>query len=228
MKHHPFLAAAFAVLLAGCASGETSVYDAQFGLGFSYPSEWGEWTEPLSFSQSGALGVSERTFSILDANMRFPKEDNATVDATFRTYDDAAYRYEEVCDSIIDLCDRTRQQDLLEEKADFEKNATQTIGGVPAVITEGYDVPSGYLYRDVRFYTPTHRVRLSAIYDIGAFLVAQQPSQESLVETARRILGDDLNDPINRLQTMYPNDMKDMGAFFNDVDGFLKSITVDR
>lgn len=203
-----------------------TVNDEQFGLGFSYPSAWGQWSLTQIPSQPNTDALAEMSFSELDRTIQYPHTGNADVNVTMRRYDENQYRYEEVCDGSINFCETTRQQDLLQEKEDFIKKSAQTIGGAPATVQDFYDVPSGYVAREVQFYTRTHRVHFIAIYDIGDFLIAHGPHDSSLYDTAKRLLGSELSDPINRLSKMYPTELQEMTRFYQDVDRLLESIRV--
>jgi hypothetical protein len=206
---------------------KVTVNDAEFNLSFLHPQTWGQWMLTQMPSQPNTDALAEMSFSELDRTIQYPQTGRTDINITFRRYDEAKYRYEEVCDErSIDLCDTMKQQDLLAEKDAFMKNATQIIGGTSAVIRDFYDVPSGYLARQAQFYTPSHRVHFSAIYDIGDFLFKQSPTDASLFDTAKRILGTELSDPINRLSTMYPEDLEDMTRFYQDIDKLLKSLKV--
>ncbi len=250
MKKHLVIATCIALLLSGCSSlntgrddgsfevsqssvvssvasaGWVTVNDKQFGLSFSHPSVWGQWSVRQIPSQPHTDALAEMSFFKLDSTIQYPHTGNADINVTLRKYDEDEYRYEEVCVSTVDLCDSMKQQDLLEEKETFIKQATQKIGGVPATIRDFYDVPSGYVARDVQLYTPTHRVHFSAIYDIGDFLITKGPDDASLYDTAKRLLGSELSDPINRLSTMYPEELQGMSTFYHDVDQLLESLRV--
>lgn len=198
-----------------------------FGLIFDHPASWGIWGITDMPSQPQTEALTEMSFSELGKAIRAPQTGNADVTMVFRKYDEGAFRFEEVCDfeRSVDLCDVTKQQDLLEEKEAFIKGATHTIGGVPATVRDFYDPSSGYVAREARFYTPTHRVRTAMIYDIGDFLLKHGPDDPSLFDTAQRILGPEVADPIGRLGTMFPKELHGMTAFYAEADAFLQSIT---
>ncbi len=241
-----FVIISFASSLVGCATQEITlpnspadeassiaadwpiVNDPKFGLSFSHPSSWGTWSLSKANSQENTDAANEMSFTILDSlvhqSQTNGKED---VNVILRRYDKDKYRYEEVCDSIQDLCDKMKKQDLLEEKNIFLKKADQTIGGSPATIQDTYDAPSGHVIREVKLYTSTQRVHLTAIYDIGYFLQIRQKHQDrDLLSVAVKILGEELGDPIHRLSKMYPEELKEMIKFYHDVDLFLGSIKV--
>ena len=205
-----------------------TVSDEQFGLSFSHPPAWGKWSITQIPSQPNTHALAEMSFTELDRTIQYPQVGNADINVTLRRYDNGTYRYEEVCDNerSVNWCDTMKRQDLLEEKSAFVTNAKQNIGGVPATIRDFYDVPSGYLAREVQLYTPTHRAHFSAIYDIGDFLSKQGPSDASLYDTAKKILGPELSDPINRLSTMYPEELREMTKFYQDIDRVLESMKV--
>lgn len=209
------------------------VQDDVLNVGFFNPVAWGTWslTETPAY-QEGDEAITEMSFSTLDSLARYPEGEEANVNVVFRRYDDGEYRYEQVCDDerSVDLCDVMKPQDMLEEKEAFIANATHTIGGEPATLRDFYDVPSGYMVREAKFYTTTHRVRFTAIYDVGDILTAHESynSEVSLFDIAKEILGEKLADPINRFIELYPNETQEMRRFYDDVDRVLESVTFPR
>lgn len=171
-----------------------TVNDNEWGMRFSQPEEWGKWqTAQLSTRDDNA--TVEMSFETLQESTRSPDIQSKEVRLIFRRYDSDANRYEEVCDTAksVDLCDVTKQQDILHEKELFEVSAAQEIGGVPATIEDRYDAPSAYVMREARLYTPTHRVDIIVMFDIGNFLLEQrQDPNESLLSVAQSVLGQDL------------------------------------
>jgi|GEM_PF-4086779 len=214
--------ATLSILLLTACNTLSTVNDSTLGLEFSHPIAWGEWREASPTLPDKEV-TQERTFS------SFGGAEPREVRIIFRRYDTDAYRYEEVCDEeqSVDLCDVTKIQDLLEEKSAFESSATNRIGDVPATMRDWYDVSSGYVIREARFYTPTHRVQILAMYSILDYLISQQQEGESdLYSTMRRMHGEDLDDPILKLLASDPDAFVELKKFFADVDRFLGSITI--
>ncbi len=208
-----------------------TVTDEIFGFTLKYPSSWGEWSAPTIPSVRNDPAKSERVFSVLDEEAMYPKGRNPNITFALRRYDEGEYRYEEVCDNekSVDLCDVMKRQDLLEEKAKFMEQAAKRIDGTPATIEEYYDPSGASLIREVHFYTPDYRVWMYAIYILDDFLVSKDTRNDPnrfLYDVATEILGNDMSDPIGRLSKMYPEELREMTAFYNDVDRTLQSIEI--
>lgn len=201
-----------------------SVDNERFHLNFSYPSSWGQWFS----NESSTDAIVSNSFTELDRTIRVPYEGSGhDVNISFQRYD-GLYRYKEVCTGTggLEDCSTTNVMDLLVEKNEFMQKTTKTVNGIPIIIKDYYDAESGFLARDVQFYTPTHKVHIDASYDIGDFLSIHGPGYRSLYDIAQQILGSDLSNPINRLSGMYPEELQEMTEFYQNVDLFLKSIKI--
>ena len=222
------------LLLVGCAPSAidtptpedkktTTVEDTSFHISFVHPSSWGDWIVSPNPTMPDSEAIAEKTFS------KHGGTNDSNVYFIFRRYDTNDFRYEEVCDTerSVDLCDATMQQDILEQKEQFNKDATQQIGGMPASIKEWYDVPSGYVMRKVQFYTETHRVQMYASYNIIPYLMLRQNEDEDLQTTAKRVFGKDLDSIMNGVEKRKENTtLQSATDFFKNVDVMTKSITL--
>lgn len=198
--------------------------DDTYNLTFTYPAAWGTWKEPNTLTLESVEEVTEKTFSELE------KSDAENIHFVFRRYNSSEYRFEEVCDTerSIDLCDVTKLEDITEQKQQFNKTATVLVAGLPATIITRYDAPSGFIMREVTFYTPTHRVQIYGSYSVLEFLVSQQLTTESdLLTTAKRVFGDNLQNMTEELQkhTSYA-EPKLAVEFFSDMVTFVDSIEI--
>lgn len=211
------------------AENWVTVNNNELGIRFSQPKEWGEWQMAQQPTHEASDTTVEMSFTALQASLRSQDIQSKDVRFIFRRYDSDVYRYEEVCDTekSIDLCDVTKQKDLLEEKNQFEASATQEIGGVPATIGDRYDAPSAFVMREVRLYTPSYRVDVIAMFDIGDFLLERRQDPDmSLRSVAQNVLGEELQDPIVQLQNKNTYSYKELSDFYADVDRFIESISV--
>lgn len=228
------LASAF-LLFVGCApsatdtpkpedKNRTTVEDTSLYISFVHPSSWGNWIVSPNPTTPNSEATKEKTFSkhggTSDGNVHF----------VFRRYNTDEFRFEEVCDNenSVDLCDVTMQQDILEQKEQFNKDATEQVGGVPATIREWYDIPSGYVIREVQFYSETHRVQMYASYNIIPFLTLKQNEDEpDLLTTAKRVFGKDINSIMNGIEKRKEDmTLEKASAFFKNVDETIASITL--
>jgi len=197
-------------------------------LAFAYPRIWGDLQRDTEAENNPP---EERwVFSILDAANRHPTGDPATITFFVRPYDERTRRYEEVCDNVESLCDRTIQMDLLKQRDDTTREANAVIAGFPAVSEEEYDVSSGYIIRTYRFFTNNHRILLTVDYDIGDLYTKEYDERNaaefevSLSELVAEDLGADYENPVANIVRLFPEHTKDMVRFFQQADSMIASM----
>jgi hypothetical protein len=193
------------------------------GLTFHYPAAWGDITKSEYALNSDV--VSSYEFDVLAQGQRQERDrTNASLWMEFRAYDEGDNRYEEVCVSEVDLCDSIETSDMFQQKRVLEAKANVQIAGYPATYEEHYDPSGAGIIRAYEFFTPTHRVKLTANYDVGHLYTEEYNRRTadgratSLSELVAEDLGQEYADPYNTLRRLYPAETEDMKAFFDAVN----------